>query len=227
MCYTIPSLLYSFERNRSSILAYFDGCKAKKRPPTGAFKLLRAAVSLYSSFQPILLSKLTCCLPTLVGIRRGQTDSEASAVDLKGQTALFVIVGLSAQVGICCRIFFQPLLERGIMCLNFDDSAGFIKKDAGRFLPFSQSSFHIVSISACSTKTGAFSSFFRIYTCRNRLIFEWGAPGRCAARSGRSYSVKFVFLSSTRHQRTSSHNAAFSLRGRKKCQRLLRWITPS
>ena len=33
MCYTIPFLLYSFERNRSSILAYFDSYKARKSRP--------------------------------------------------------------------------------------------------------------------------------------------------------------------------------------------------
>ena len=122
--------------------------------------LLRTAVSLYSPFQSILLGKLACCVTALIRIRSGQSDSEASAVNLKGQTALFVIVGLPAQVGILCRVLCQPLFERGIVRLDFDGFAGFIKIDAGRFLPFSQSSFHIASISACSTKTGAFSSFF-------------------------------------------------------------------
>ena len=95
--------------------------------------LLRTAVSLYSSFQPVSLGKLTCCLSALVGIRRGQSDSEAPAVDLEGQPALFVIVGLPAQIGICRRILCQPLFERGIMRLNFDGFAGFVKIDAGRF----------------------------------------------------------------------------------------------
>ena len=83
--------------------------------------LLRTAVTdmgLHSSFQFVSLGKLTCCLPTLIRIRRSQTDSEAPAVNLKGQTALFVIVGLPAQIGICRRILCQPLFERGIMRLN-------------------------------------------------------------------------------------------------------------
>ena len=122
--------------------------------------LLRTAVSLYSSFQPILLSKLACCVTALVGIRRGQSDAEASAVNLEGQAALFVIVGLVAQVGILCCILCQPLFERGIMRLNFDGFAGFVKIDAGRFLPLGQSGFRIASTSACSAKTGAFSRFF-------------------------------------------------------------------
>ena len=125
--------------------------------------LLRQAVTdmgLHSSFQSVSLGKVTCCLSARIRIRRGQSDSEAPAVNLKGQTALFVIVGLPAQIRICRRILCQPLFERGIMRLNFDGFAGFVKIDAGRFLPFSQSSFHIASISACSTKTGAFSSFF-------------------------------------------------------------------
>ena len=113
-----------------------------------------------SSFQPVSLDKLTCCLSALVGIRRGQSDSEAPAVDLEGQPALFVIIGLPAQVGIHCRVLRQPLFERGIVCLDFDGFTGFIEIDAGRFLPLSQSSFHIASISACPVKTGAFSRFF-------------------------------------------------------------------
>jgi hypothetical protein len=96
----------------------------------------------------------------LVGIRRSQTDSESPAVNLKSKTALFVIVGLPAQIGMFCCILCHPLFERGIMRLNFDGFASFVKIDAGRFLPLSQSGFHIASVSACSAKTGAFSRFF-------------------------------------------------------------------
>ena len=122
--------------------------------------LLQTAVSLYSPFQSILLSKFTCRLSALIRIRSGQSDSEALAVDLEGQTALFIIVGLPAQIGMLCCILCQPLLERSIMRLDFDAFAGFIKINAGRFLPLSQSGFHIASISACPAKTGAFSRFF-------------------------------------------------------------------
>ena len=122
--------------------------------------LLRTAVSLYSSLQSVLLGKLTCRLSALIRIRCGQANGKPPAVNLKSKTALFIIVGLPAQIGMLCCILCQPLFERGIMCLNFNCFAGFIKKDAGRFLPFSQSSFHIASISACSAKTGAFSRFF-------------------------------------------------------------------
>jgi hypothetical protein len=113
-----------------------------------------------SSFQSVSLGKLTCCLSARIRIRSGQSDSEAPAVNLKGQTALFVIVGLPAQIGMFCCILCQPLFERGIVRLNFNGFAGFVKIDAGRFLPFGQSGFHIASISACSVKTGAFSRFF-------------------------------------------------------------------
>ena len=109
---------------------------AKKMPPAGASKLLRAAVSLYSSFQPVFLGKLTCCLPALIRIRCGQANGKPPAVDLEDQTTLFIIVGLPAQVGIRRRVLSQPLLECGIMRLNFDGFAGFVKIDAGRFLPF-------------------------------------------------------------------------------------------
>ena len=148
----------------------------------GAWRLLwtladkSLASGSISSFQSVLLGKLACCVTAFIRIRRGQSDSEAPAVNLKGQTALFVIVGLLAQIGICRRILCQPLFERGIMRLNFDGFAGFVKIDSGRFLPFGQSSFHIASISACSTKTGAFSIFFSALHPQNRLIFEWGAP---------------------------------------------------
>ena len=116
--------------------------------------------ALYSPFQSIFLGKFACCLPTLVGIRRGQANGKPPAVDLKGQAALFVIVDLPAQAGIRRRVLCQPLFERGIVRLNFNGFAGFVKIDAGRFLPLGQSGFNIASVSACSAKTGAFSRFF-------------------------------------------------------------------
>ena len=99
-------------------------------------------------------------MTALIRIRRGQANSKASAVDLKGQSALFVIVDLPAQAGICRRVLCQPFFERGIMRLNFDGFTGFVKINAGRFLPLGQSGFRIASTSACSAKTGAFSRFF-------------------------------------------------------------------
>lgn len=122
--------------------------------------LLRTAVFLYSPFQSILLGKLTCCLSARIRIRRGQTDGESSAVNLEGQAALFIIVGLPAQIGMLCCILCQPLFECGIVRLDFNGFAGFVKIDTGRFLPLVQSCFHIASISACPAKTGAFSRFF-------------------------------------------------------------------
>ena len=85
--------------------------------------LLRTAVTdmgLHSSFQSVSLGKLTCCLSARIRIRRGQTDSKAFAVDLEGQPALFIIVGLPAQIGMFCCILCQPLFERGIVRLDFD-----------------------------------------------------------------------------------------------------------
>ena len=78
--------------------------------------LLRTAVSLYSPFQSILLGKLACCVTALIRVRRGQTDSEASAVNLEGQAALFVIVGLPAQIGMLCCVLCQPLLS-AVLCV--------------------------------------------------------------------------------------------------------------
>ena len=132
----------------------------------GAWRLLwtladkSLASGSISSFQSVLLGKLACCVTAFIRIRRGQANGKPPAVDLKGQTALFVIIGLPAQIGILCRVLCQPLFERGIVRLDFDGFAGFVKIDAGRFLPLGQSGFHIVSISACSAKTGTFSRFF-------------------------------------------------------------------
>lgn len=99
-------------------------------------------------------------MTALIRVRRGQTDSEASAVNLEGQTTLFVIVGLPAQIGICRRILCQPLFERGIMRLNFDGFAGFVKIDAGRFLPFSQSGFLLPPFLPVLRKRAHFQVFF-------------------------------------------------------------------
>ena len=57
------------------------------------------------------------------------------------------------------------------MRLDFDGFTGFIEIDAGRFLPLSQSSFHIASISACPAKTGAFSRFC-IYMIMAQMVFS-------------------------------------------------------
>ena len=111
---------------------------AKKKPSAEAWILLQTAVadmSLHSTFQSILLSKFTCRLSALIRIQRSQTGSESSAVDFEGQTALFAIVGLPAQIRMCYRVLRQPLLERGIVRLDFDGFTGFIEIDAVRFLP--------------------------------------------------------------------------------------------
>jgi len=113
-----------------------------------------------SPFQSIFLGKLACCVTALIRIRCSQANGKPPAVNLKSKTALLVIVGLPAQIGILCRVLRQPLFERGIMRLDFDGFAGFVKIDTGRFLPLRQSGFHIASIFACPAKTGAFSRFF-------------------------------------------------------------------
>lgn len=45
------------------------------------------------------------------------------------------------------------------MRLDFDGFAGFVKVDAGRFLPFGQPSFYIASISAVLQKQARFQDF--------------------------------------------------------------------
>lgn len=130
-----------------------------------------------SSFQSVSLGKLTCCLSARIRIRRGQTDGKTLAVDLEGQTALFIIVGLPAQIGMLCCILCQPLFERGIVCLDFNGFAGFVKIDAGRF-----SAVWSVRFSCClhfclfCKNRRIFKILCQLYTCKNRLIFAWGAP---------------------------------------------------
>ena len=80
-----------------------------------------------SPFQSIFLGKLACCVTALIRIRCSQANGKPPAVNLKSKTALLVIVGLPAQIGILCRVLRQPLFERGIMRLDFDGFAGFVK----------------------------------------------------------------------------------------------------
>ena len=110
---------------------------AKKKPSAGASKLLRTAVadmSLYSSSQPILLSKLACCLPTLIRIRRGQTEREPSLADFKLYAArVWVCVGLTALAGVGCGIGGQPVLEVGVVGANIDQRLFLVKPYIGVF----------------------------------------------------------------------------------------------
>lgn len=133
--------------------------------------LLRTAVPLYMSFQPILLGKLACCLSALIRIRRGQTDSESSAVNLEGQTALFIIVDLPAQIGMLCCILCQPLFERSIVCLEFQRFC-WIRQNRCR----SFSAVWSIRFSCCLhfclfCKTGAFSRFFVSSTPAKQVDF--------------------------------------------------------
>ena len=105
----------------------------------------------------------------------------------------------------CFAAYCASRFLSAVLCVwNFNGFAGFVKIDAGRFLPFGQSGFHVASISACSVKQAHFQDSLSALHLQNRLIFEWVASKQYAARSGRSHLVKFVFLSSTRHQRASN-----------------------
>lgn len=69
------------------------------------------------------------------------------------------------------------VFERGIMRLDFNGFAGFVKIDAGCFLPLGQSGFHIASISACSAKQAHFQDFLSALHLQNRLILHGERPG--------------------------------------------------
>ena len=70
-----------------------------------------------------------------------------------------------------CRVLCQPVFERRIVRLDFDGFAGFIKIDAGRFLPLGQSGFHIASVSACSAKQAHFQKFFSVLHLQKQADF--------------------------------------------------------
>ena len=61
------------------------------------------------------------------------------------------------------------------MRLNFDGFAGFVKIDAGRFLPFSQSGFMFASISACSVKQAHFQDSLSALHLQKQADFCMGS----------------------------------------------------
>ena len=63
----------------------------------------------------IFLCDYTCCFPTLLGVRGSQPDTNPVFVDLKAQAAVFVIVGLLAQLREFGCIGQQPFLQLGIV----------------------------------------------------------------------------------------------------------------
>ena len=65
-----------------------------------------------------VLHMFTCRPAPFLVIRRGQPKAQPSFLDLKGQPALFIIVGLAAALRVLCRKCRQQLFEIGIVYLG-------------------------------------------------------------------------------------------------------------
>ena len=176
---------------------------AKKKLPTGASELLRAAMSLYTFFQSILLGKLACCVTVLVGIRCGQTEREPSLADFKLHAARFrVCVGLAALAGVSCGIGGQPVLEVGVV-----GSVLWVRI----WIRGSFSSNQISVVFSCfvspvlinspfcplSHRSGIFRLFSPDLDLGKTAIFKQERAGRCLPCLTRSHSIKCVFSGST------------------------------
>jgi len=99
-------------------------------------------MSLPPGLHSVFLCQRACRFAAFLAIRGSQFETQTTLFNFKGQTALFVIVGLFARVGILCRILCQPVLEIGVMGLNFNNAALFVKEDMGGFLTLGKSCFH-------------------------------------------------------------------------------------
>ena len=53
-----------------------------------------------------------------------QTEAQSAFLNLKGQPALLIIVGLAAALRVLCRKCRQPLFEIGVVVLDFNDEKG-------------------------------------------------------------------------------------------------------
>ena len=62
--------------------------------------------------------------PAFCAVWRGQTERETPFLNLKGQPALLIIVGLAAALRVLCRKCCQPLFEISVVGLDFNDEKG-------------------------------------------------------------------------------------------------------
>ena len=79
----------------------------------------------------VLFCMFTCRPAPFLVIRRGQPKAQPSFLNLKGQPALFIIVGLAAALRVLCRKCRQQLFEIGIVCLYHNDAAILVKTNHG------------------------------------------------------------------------------------------------
>ena len=62
-----------------------------------------------------LLCQLTCCFAAIIGVGCRQPDADSAFINLEAQAALFVIVGLLAQLRELDGIGQQPILQVDIV----------------------------------------------------------------------------------------------------------------
>ena len=86
-----------------------------------------------------------------LAVQRSQAKAQPPFLNLKGQPALLVIVGLAAALRVLCRKCRQPLLGISVVGLHFNQAAMLVKTDSGCLLLLGK---------PCSHKISRFSSFF-------------------------------------------------------------------
>ena len=82
----------------------------------------------------VLLCLFTCRPPPFLATRCSRPKAQPPFLNLKGQPALFVIVGLATALRVLCRKCRQPPFKIGVVGLHLNDAAMLIKIDHGRLL---------------------------------------------------------------------------------------------
>lgn len=135
-----------------------------------------ARMKTFLKFQSVLLRPFTRRPFPFLAIRRSQTEAQSAFFNLKGQSTLFVIVGLAAALRVLCRKCRQPLFEGGVVGLHLDHSAMLIKIDHRCLLLLGK---------PCSYKTSRFSQFFlSSWSGKVKRFFDRNVPNDAEYISG-------------------------------------------
>ncbi len=71
-----------------------------------------------------LFRRFACRPAAFLAVWGSQSKAQSPFLDLKGQPALLVIVGLAAALRVLCRKCRQLLFEIGVVVLDFNDEKG-------------------------------------------------------------------------------------------------------
>ena len=105
----------------------------------------RIVINLLSKFLSALIECLgtgSCLCFSLLGAWRKKTEAKAILFHFKGKTAAFVIVRLSAKLGIFLRVCLEPVLEAGVKGVDDEDIARLVKEDFRCFMRFFHFCYH-------------------------------------------------------------------------------------